>query len=258
MKTISIINQKGGVGKTTTAINLSYGLYEKGNKVLMVDLDSQGSLTRARGISNPDDLNNDLSNLFNKLMSDMEYDTKKSIIKIKEGLDILPCNIKLTSIENRVTSTLSREYLLRDILNQIENDYDYAVIDCSPSLNIFTINALTTTDEIVIPITPSGLSMAGAVDLLKSITKVKNKINHNLNIAGMLLTMVDKRSNYVKEFIENINKIENINIFQTEIPCSVKAIEPLKKGISAIEHDRNSKISKSYLLFTDELINNAR
>lgn len=132
------------------------------------------------------------------------------------------------------------------------------MIDCSPSLNIFTINALTTTDEIVIPITPSGLSMAGAVDLLKSITKVKNKINHNLNIAGMLLTMVDKRSNYVKEFIENINKIENINIFQTEIPCSVKAIEPLKKGISAIEHDRNSKISKSYLLFTDELINNTR
>ena len=94
MKTISIINQKGGVGKTTTAINLSYGLYEKGNKVLMVDLDSQGSLTRARGINNPDDLNNDLSNLFNKLMSDVEYDTKKSIIEIKEGLDILPCNIK--------------------------------------------------------------------------------------------------------------------------------------------------------------------
>lgn len=261
MKVISIINQKGGVGKTTTALNLGYALYKKNYRVLMIDLDSQGSLSFATGIKNRDLLPYDLALLLQNEINNTPCDIDNTLIELNKSEEggkfyLIPGNIKLSSIQNSIYNALSREYLLRDILNSVteKHEFDFVIIDCSPSLSILTTNALVVSDEVIIPVNPSELSLVGIVDLLNSVENVRKKINPNLHIAGVLATMVDTRSNYVKNLLKELHSIENVNVFRTIIPYSSKASEPLSLGISTIEYNKNLKLSKAYLHFTNELL----
>lgn len=201
MKTIAIVNQKGGVGKTVTAVNLAIGLAKDGKKVVAIDLDAQGSLTVSLGYNEQDKMETTVSTLLEKIISDKPITANEGILHHEEGIDLLPANIELSAMEVTLVNTMSREMVLREYLKIIANDYDVAVIDCSPSLGMLTINALTCADEVIIPVQPQYLSIKGMEQLFRTIGKVRKQLNPNLKIGGILITMVDMRTNYTKDII---------------------------------------------------------
>lgn len=227
-KVIAITNQKGGVGKTTTTVNLGVGLNKfYGKKVLLLDADPQSSLTIALGNRNPDALDETLASAMYAVIEDRPFDATAGILHHGEGVDLLPSNIELSGMETGLFNVMSREYVLRNYIDSVRKNYDYVLIDCMPSLGMMTINALAAADSVVIPSQPSFLSAKGLDLLLRSISKVKRSINPNLKIDGILLTMVDGRTNNAREIIESLRNTvgQNIRIFDTEIPHSVRAAE---------------------------------
>jgi chromosome partitioning protein len=197
-KVIAITNQKGGVAKTTSTVNLGVGLAMQGERVLLVDADPQASLTVSLGIKQPDELQVSLSTVMQAVVEDKPFPQNYGIIHHTESVDLLPANIELSSLEVSLFNTMSREYVLRSALEGVKKDYDYILIDCMPSLGMMTINALVAADSVLIPSQPNFLSTKGMNLLMRSISRVKKQINPKLRIDGVLLTMVDSRTNNAK------------------------------------------------------------
>ena len=254
-KVIAITNQKGGVGKTTTTVNLGVGLACNRKKILLIDADPQGSLTISLGIKNPDALDVSLATVMDAAIEDRPMDESAGILHHGEGVDILPSNIELSGMETGLFNIMSREYVLRNYVDSVRKNYDYILIDCMPSLGMMTINALVAADSVIIPSQPSFLSTKGLNLLLHSIRKVKRSIHPSLKIDGILFTMVDSRTNNAKDIIETLRDTvgQNIRIFDTEIPHSVRAAECSLTGESIFAHDKTGKVAAAYENLTKEV-----
>ncbi len=254
-RVIAIANQKGGVGKTTTTLNLGVGLANSGYRVLLIDADPQGSLTVSFGVNNPDDLDVSLATVMSAVTNDEDLAEGAGILHQDEGVDLLPSNIELSGMETRLFNILNREYVLKNYVDMVRKNYDYILIDCMPSLGMMTINALVAADSVIIPSQPSFLSAKGLNLLLHSISKVKRSINPDLKIDGILLTMVDSRTNNAKYIINALRSGigQRIKVFETEIPHSVHAAECSLVGKSIFSYDRNGKVAAAYEALVKEV-----
>ena len=226
-KVIALTNQKGGVGKTTTAVNLGVALAQQGKKVLLIDADAQANLTMSLGYNRPDDLPVTLSTIMQDIIEDNPIDVQKSILHHGEGVDLLPSNIELSGLEVRLINAISRESVLKTCISEVRKNYDYVLVDCMPSLGMLTINALAAADSVVIPTQPHYLSAKGLELLLRSVSKVRRQINPPLRIDGILMTMVMPRTNISKEITATVRSAygQKIKVFDTQIPHSIRAVE---------------------------------
>ena len=255
-KVIAITNQKGGVGKTTTTVNLGVGLARSGKSVLLVDADPQSSLTTSLGIMDQDEMPVSITTVIQSVLEDRPMPEGSGIIHHSEGVDLLPSNIELSGLEISLINTMSREFVLKDCLGKVKQNYDYILIDCMPSLGVMTINALTAANSVIIPTQPSFLSTKGLSLLLRSISKVKRQINPKLRIDGILMTMVDSRTNDARTIIASLREqvSENLRLFEAEIPFSVRAAECSRSGESIFAHDKNGKVAAAYESMTKEVL----
>lgn len=221
----------------------------------MVDADPQGSLTISLGVKNPDELPVSLATLMQKVIDDKPTLEYEGIIRHDEGVDLIPSNIELSGMEVSLFNTMSREHVLRSHLSGIRKNYDFILIDCMPSLGMMTINALVAADSVIIPSQPNFLSTKGLNLLMRSIARVKRQINPKLRIEGILLTMVDNRTNNAKAIISSLRSTvgENIRVFETEIPHSVRAAECSLEGKSIFAHDKHGKVAAAYQAMTKEV-----
>lgn len=255
-KVIAVINQKGGVGKTTTVANLGVCLAQEGKRVLLIDADPQGSLTLNLGIKDPDGLEETIAHLLREIVEDGTVSPEMGIIHNKEGVDLLPSNIELSGLETSLVNVMSREFVLREYISQVKDRYDYILIDCMPSLGMLSINALVAADSVIIPCQPNYLSTKGINLLLGSVLKVRRTINPKLRIDGILFTMVDGRTKNAKEIIESLRQTmgQNIRVFETEIPRSVRVAESSLMGQSVLSYDSGGKAAAAYRALTKEVI----
>ena len=253
---LAISNQKGGTGKTVTAENLGIGLVRAGKKVLLIDLDPQGSLTASLGIDTPDDLDVTVTTMMEHMINEDEFDPYEAVIHQEEGVDLVPGNIDLSALNVALVNTMSREQMLRGYIERIRDDYDIVIIDCMPSLGMLTINAVTAADAVIIPVQPAYLSVRGLQQLLVSIGKIRRRLNPDVKIAGILLTMVDSRTVYAREIMEILRDGygDSIGVFDTFIPASVRAAEIAAEGVSIFKHDPKGKVAKAYENLTTEIL----
>ncbi|MDD3220150.1 MAG: ParA family protein [Lachnospiraceae bacterium] len=255
-RVVACCNQKGGVGKTTTCVNLGIGLASKGQKVLLIDCDAQGSMTASLGYEEPDRLEITLSTILTDIIQEEKVNYPKGILQHAEGVDLLPSNIELSGMEISIVNIMSRETILRRYIEEVKQYYDWILIDCTPSLGMLTINALTCADKVLIPVQAAYLPIKGMEQLIKTIGQVRRQLNPKLEIEGILLTMVDCRTNYAKDILELIQEAygEHIRIFQDYIPFSVRAAETSAEGISIFSHDPKGKVAQAYQKLTQEVM----
>lgn len=253
---IAISNQKGGVGKTTTCVNLGIGLARAGKKVLLIDCDPQGSLTISLGNPQPDKLPVTLSDMMEKILTDEPILPEEGILRHQEGVDLMPADIQLSGMEVSLVNAMSRETILRQYLDTVRHQYSHILIDCQPSLGMLTVNALAAANRVLIPVQAEYLPAKGLEQLLSTINKVRKQINPKLQIDGILLTMVDNRTNFAKDISALLRDTygSRIRVFETEIPHSVRAKETSAEGKSIFAHDPGGKVAEAYQNLTMEVM----
>ncbi|MDM8248845.1 ParA family protein [Lacrimispora saccharolytica] len=256
---MAVVNQKGGTGKTTTCENLGVGLAMEGKKVLLVDTDPQASLTICLGHPVPDQLFPTLSDMMGKILLEQPIAPGEGILHHPEGVDLMPANIELSGLEVSLVNAMSRETILRQYLDTVKQNYDFILLDCMPSLGMLTVNALAAADNVLIPVQAAYLPAKGLEQLLQTINKVRRQINPKLKIEGILLTMVDSRTNYSKEISSLIreNYGGKLKVYKTDIPRSVRAEEISAEGTSIFKHDPKGKVADAYRVLTKEVLLNA-
>lgn len=259
-KVIAVTNQKGGVGKTTTTENVAIGLARNGCNVLIVDFDPQGDLTSCLGWKNNDSLEHSVSSMLDDYINDSDIDYESLILHHEEHVDLIPANIELADFEMRLVSVINREQTLSNCIEPLRNQYDYIFIDCPPSLGMLTVNALSAADEVLIPVQTQYLPAKGMTKLLQTVGKVQRKINSNLKITGIVMTLADLNTNLTKSTIETIRESfgKNIRVFDTIIPKATKASEASISGKSIYAYAKDSKVALAYVNLTKELINNQK
>lgn len=260
-KIISVVNQKGGVGKTTTTLNLGYALAEQGERVLLIDFDPQSSLTVCMGYDDTDSLPCTIATLMQLAMEDIDppeagaylYHASDSIT-----LDFIPSSMELSAVDVSLVNTVCRENILKGILENLASGYDYIIIDCSPSLGMLTINALVAADAVIIPVTPEYLSAKGLEILLKNILRVKRKINPELEIEGILFTMFKERIRLTQTVEDIVCKTysKSVPIYETRIPYSVKVGESTLQSQAVIQYAQKNKVAAAYQSLAREVMRN--
>ena len=241
-RVIALANQKGGTGKTTTTVNLGIGLARLGKKVLLIDADPQGDLTTCLGWQDQDSLQTTLATVMGKIIRDEPFTADEGILHHSEGVDLMPANIELSDLEATLVNAMSREITLRTYVNEAKKNYDVVLIDCMPSLGMITINALAAADSVIIPVQAHYLPAKGMTQLMKTINKVKRQINPALKVDGVLLTLVDGRTNLAKQTAETLRQSYGsvLKIYCSEIPVAIKAAEISAAGRSIYAYDNGS------------------
>lgn len=261
-KVIACAHEKGGVGKTTTTVNLGIGLARQGKKVLLLDADPQGDLSKCLGVKDPKELKHTISTVMDYLIAHSDEDSYPDfeytapIRQHSEGVDFIPANAGLAATEVTLVNSMSRETILRQYLDMVKGEYDYVLIDCRPSLGLTVINALAAADSIIIPVQAHILAADDMDALFKTIGRVKRNLNPRLQVDGIVMTMVDNRTNLARNTIRAVrnNYGSLVRVFKSEIPFAIRAAEVPEKGQSIYAYDPNGRVAKAYEALTKEVM----
>ncbi len=256
-KVYAVANQKGGVAKTTTAVTLAIALAKEGARTLLIDGDPQASATLNMGYSQPDSMDITLASIIEKEVNDEDYDyCSYGILHHAEGVDLIPGSIESSGMEISLINVLSRELILRRYIDKLRDRYDYIIIDSMPSLGLMTVNALAAADRVIIPVQAAYLSLKGLEQLLLTIKKVRQKLNPNLMIDGILVTMIDERTVFAREVVELLEERfrDSVNVYKSRIPFSVRVAEASAEGVSIFKHNPRGKVAAAYEEFVKEVM----